>query len=349
MELSAASTGVLTVQNIPPGCTTLRFFLNGAQCHTLSVVDPPAVTVSVPLSVFDTLMRAALPSSAPLLQCYALDSADAVLTVAKLAQLVLPVSRNHSVLPASANQNRLVASTLHGPGDIHRWELPMDRFQEAIGSAVFLRVLFDAAEGTLRDKPSVTVQWRAMVTAIDGTGAVDDTSRRRNPPLAAWGVQSATTMVSNACRQSAFWMTMGPHVRSVALDISVVSQVPLVPGALRYVVYAAAADRIPATPPMLGELEEPGGEALSERAAAAGGRRLAVLVGVSKYTRKPQKRISDLEYADDDVVAWYTYLRGLGFECKVYGDEFSPCRRGASVRIRYVPVPHWVFFFIHQA
>ena len=34
--------------------------------------------------------------------------------------------------------------------------------------------------------------------------------------------------------------------------------------------------------------------------------------------------MSDLEYADDDIVQWYGYLRRLGYECKILGDEFSP-------------------------
>ena len=34
--------------------------------------------------------------------------------------------------------------------------------------------------------------------------------------------------------------------------------------------------------------------------------------------------MSDLEYADDDVVLWYRYLKQLGYSCTVLGDEFSP-------------------------
>ena len=55
---------------------------------------------------------------------------------------------------------------------------------------------------------------------------------------------------------------------------------------------------------------------------------LVVLERGSKYTRRPKKRISDLEYADDDIVQWYTYLKRLGYECTVLGDEFSPCPCG---------------------
>ena len=48
------------------------------------------------------------------------------------------------------------------------------------------------------------------------------------------------------------------------------------------------------------------------------GKRLAVVVGVSKYTRR---RGGDLEWCDEDATAWYHYLTGIGFNCKVYGDE----------------------------
>jgi hypothetical protein len=45
------------------------------------------------------------------------------------------------------------------------------------------------------------------------------------------------------------------------------------------------------------------------------GKRVAVLVGVSKYTRR---RTSDLEWADDDAVTWYEYLSARGYEPKSF-------------------------------
>ena len=85
-------------------------------------------------------------------------------------------------------------------------------------------------------------------------------------------------------------------------------------GELRYVVYRESQD----LPWSEGE------PSAVPRAVIMGGKKLAVLVGVSKYTRRPKKRMSDLEYADDDIVMWFTYLRQKGYECKVFGDEFSP-------------------------
>ena len=98
-------------------------------------------------------------------------------------------------------------------------------------------------------------------------------------------------------------------------------------GGLRYAVFGSI---VPASIPSLlwgpdmgGNNALPGVEddEMTAPEPAPVGKRLAVLVGISKYTRR---RMSDLEYADDDVVHWYEYLRRLGFECKIYGDEFSP-------------------------
>lgn len=81
------------------------------------------------------------------------------------------------------------------------------------------------------------------------------------------------------------------------------------------------------------------------------GKKLAVLVGVSKYSRRPVRRMSDLEYADDDVVHWLGYLKKAGYQCKVFGDEFSIVSIYCYV-VMDPPYPQWddpvVSLMIHQ-
>ena len=322
----------LVVGGVPAAATTVRLYVNGVRCHTTG--STPSGTVIIPVAALDTPMRAALPTGPQLVQCYALDSTGVVLTVAQIADVRLPpavASARSLVGPeaAAALGNRLVASALHGAGNTHHWDFPVAQFFGAAGADAVLcfRILFDTP-----DAAQATVEW-TLPAAVSGAGGPP---RARIPAAGAWGEIRAVTQISADCAESVFVVpaaAVGTHPDRAVRCVVAAAAAPLFAvGALRYAVYAAATGGSLTLPPVLGHIEE--AEPPEQRRA---GRKLAVLVGVSKYTRRPQKRISDLEYADDDIVQWFTYLRTIGFECRVYGDEFSPWPRG--MRVATSPMP----------
>ena len=318
----------IVLRNVPASCTDLRFFLNGVQCHRC-LHTAGTLGASVPLTAFDDAVRNSLPSNTPLLQCYALDAQGTVLALAAMSQLPVPIARD-ATPPHIADNGRLVASALHGPGDVHRWQFPVERHLEADGdgtSLICVRVLFDVDNAVCANSasqdPLVTVEWEAS--------RINDEAPQGRPPGSAWGQLRASTTVDVSCRESIFCAPVSRD-GSVRCTITVTPRVQIAPGLIRYAVYIRAAPDY--RPPLLLGGEQSAAAVLGKGCPASPrnahepiGKRLAVLVGVSKYTRRPVKRMSDLEYADDDAVLWYRYLNSLGFDCKVLGDEFSPYPR----------------------
>lgn len=128
-----------------------------------------------------------------------------------------------------------------------------------------------------------------------------------------YGTVTSTTTIDRDSHESIF-MPVIPHDANGTVQCEVASSC-VTGGELRYAVYRQSEYLRSALTDAL---------VMPSARRPAVGLKLAVLVGVSKYTRRPRKRISDLEYADDDIVQWYTYLKRLGYECTVLGDEFSP-------------------------
>ena len=309
------AANAVSVHHVPPGCTNLRFFLNGVPCHRCPH-QASGDTTTVGLTTFDEAVRNAVPSDAPLFQCYAVDKDGRVLATASISELPVPMARN-AALTRIPDNARLVASMLHGAGDTHRWQFPVIRHVDDDDTSttpvlVCLRILFDVndaqSNSSATGKSIATVEWEA-------TRVRDDRPLGR-PPGGAWGQLRGTCTVDASCLESVF---CAPASRDGHIRCTITANTA--PVATRYAVYGVATPNF--RPPLLLPVEvATAGEDRHSGPVSTPltkGKRLAVLVGVSKYTRRPAKRISDLEYADDDVVLWFQYLAGLGFECKKQG------------------------------
>lgn len=138
---------------------------------------------------------------------------------------------------------------------------------------MWLRLVFDVPPEEEADKAVLaSVRWSLTLGKQYGT------------------VTSATTIDAD-CHESVF-LPVIPEDSNGIVQCEVGSSHGIV-GELRYAVYRQS-EAIQST--------LPGPQVLPSARRACVGQRLAVLVGVSKYTRRPKKRISDLEYADDDIV-----------------------------------------------
>jgi hypothetical protein len=192
----------------------------------------------VALTAFDDPVRNSLPAEAPLMQCYALDAQGTVLALAAMSQLPVPIARD-ATPPHIADNGRLVASALHGPGDVHRWQFPVERHLEADGdgtSLICVRVLFDVDNAVCANSasqdPLVTVEWEAS--------RINDEAPQGRPPGSAWGQLRASTTVDVACRESIFCAPVSRD-GSVRCTITVTPRVQIAPGLIRYAVYIRAA------------------------------------------------------------------------------------------------------------
>ena len=336
--------GSLLRMVVPTGTVTVRAFVNGTPVGkgirvaepTGSAPPPHEFTVDVRLDeIASTAMCESLPcpiNEGVLLQVYAFDRVGQTITSAELAAVQLPTRRTTTSAPrsmASADQNRLVATAMHNCGDVHAWEFPIrhlvqnSRTEDDGGRGlitVYLRALFDADPLLFGSGvPIGAVTWSHTPTT--STTIPLSKKRQRMPPSVAWGEHRCTTMIHQCCTESVFIATLPPSSLDgvIRCEVSTAVEVHyLTLGGLRYAVYGRTLpngtghDHVP---PLLGSGIEEEDEVVDAAVAVPTpqplGKRLAVLVGVSKYSRR---RNNDLEWADDDAVTWYEYLSARGYQ-----------------------------------
>ena len=129
---------------VPSEAKSVRAFINGTPVskrisveHTSeqSASRAEGVTLEVGLEeIANTAMCASLPfplNEGVLLQVYAFDGAGHPIASASIPTMQLPRCRSAPMLSvpsaATAEQNRLVATAMHNPGDMHVWEFPIRR------------------------------------------------------------------------------------------------------------------------------------------------------------------------------------------------------------------------------
>ena len=342
MEIHASNDTLQLV--VPSDTKSVRAFINGTpvsrrinieQCVGQSASRAEGVTLEVALNdIASTAMCASLPFPANegvLLQVYAFDAAGQPITSAVIPTMQLPRCRLAPMTSvpsqATTEQNRLVATAMHNPGDVHVWEFPVRRL---VGNqtltkghdifTVYLRAMFEAEPVLLGSGVSIGAITWSHTPATHAPGG-SSSKRQRLPQPAAWGEHRATTYLDKDCMESVFMATlpMSSLDGMIRCEVNTALDAYIVFGGLRYAIFGRIMEYM-GNAPFLGivstcEAEEPSApviETIQEK-----GKRVAVLVGVSKYTRR---RTSDLEWADDDAVTWYEYLSARGYEPK----SFSP-------------------------
>ena len=315
-------------------------FLNGIQCYSTPVT---ARALTIAWDQLHVVAGGASTAAKQLLQCYALDGQSRILSLAQHNDVRPPQARGGDAPDAAASvgggTHRLLATALHDSQDVHHWEFTPARLPG--GAAVdqpwvLFRILF-AVDELRPDRrrarppsvpPSSTVttpRWPrssgAQPTRSDrrrcgppmSPAALGVSVRRRVPAPPAFGERRAVAVVTMRCAESAFLLSGCEPDTVVALDVTAAGSLT---GPLRYAVYGAAWTPTVATlcelPRLLGDREEGMLEDDGRRSAAPPGKRLAVLVGVSKYTRRPRRRMCDLEYADDAPAPLVATRSGAG-------------------------------------
>lgn len=207
-----------------------------------------------------------------------------------------PTPTESAVRNATSTTNRQCAGTLWYPGEKHSWRLSVDHLLNGeLSLLLCARVVFEAPQSD----PLAIVRWSYG-------SSVTDQAKVESPPAAKRSRShvTSTTEVGQTSPTSVFpvWAIKGEPINC---EIEWPLHLGSSGAPKRYAVYLEKNSEPPSlcTP------------------TSVGGKRLAVLVGISKYTRK---RNGDLEYADDDIVYWWKYLTKHGYTCRVFGDEFSP-------------------------
>lgn len=197
---------------------------------------------------------------------------------------------------ATSTTKRQCAGTLWYPGEKHSWRLSVDNLLNGeLSSLLYARVVFEAPQ----IDPLAIVRW--------SYGSFPkERAQVESPPVSK---RSRSHVTSTDEVGQTYPTSVFPVLAIQGETINCEIEWPLYLGSAgapkRYAVYV---EKNTEPPPMCAP-------------ASIGGKRVAVLVGISKYTRK---RNGDLEYADDDIVYWWKYLTKQGYTCRVFGDEFSP-------------------------
>jgi hypothetical protein len=325
--------------HVPSEAKSVRAFINGTPVSKRINVDnsteqsssrAEGVTLEIGIGeIANTAMCASLPfpsNEGVLLQVYAFDSAGQPIASASIPTMQLPRCRGAPMMSvpsaATAEQNRLVATAMHNPGDMHVWEFPIRRLgvdfnpnkQTAI-FAVYLRAIFEADPVLLCSGVGIgAISWsHTPPTALHFVGA-QPPKRQKMPPPIAWGEHRAITHIDKDCMESVFMVTLPVTSLDgmIRCEVTTALDAYIILGGLRYAIYGRIVEFM-GNAPTLGvvacpQLDEP--PPVVETMVTEKGKRVAVLVGVSKYTRR---RNSDLEWADDDAVTWYEYLSARGY------------------------------------
>ena len=279
---------ILRLDQVPASATSIRCVLNGLQCYQCNH-DGQNTTVDIPIK--DGLNTVPAGCRGGSLEVYAIDDQSCIQGTTSV-----PNFCHASPNRRGETERRLVASVLLKGYDVHRWELPLA--DATTNHILRFCVRFDVQHQGPTDVLA-TVHWSLPL----GPG---------------WGTLSGTVDVQQSSPDCVF-SPLIPAGSMGAVQCEIIAAMNL-DQKLPYVIYRDRLDTLDMVTP---RREKP--LSLLITPAATVGRKIAVLVGVSKYTRRPLKRMSDLEYADDDIVQWWQYLCRMGFQTKVFGDEFSPC------------------------
>lgn len=331
----------LCVSGIPSGADRLRLFVNGIPCW-MSILTPSDVenqsipTINIPLDGLITADTAAtnLPPNALITAC-AYDKDRTPLGRCSLSDcpLVIPVARAGPNNGGWNSIHRLLASNLQQPGEAHGWAFHLS---EALGSVpdhyqqldaapvvqVFFRLSFEASALSSLTDNAITVTWSCR-----GDPTIPPSAKRPRPLMsAAWGDQAVTTRIGNGCYDSVFLCVVPREavdgivrctVQWLPASCQGVGQVVSAPS-LRYSVHGHLITDLHIPTPLLLATEEakndsniPGSGAApgasvtpnNPSTSVGGGKRLAVLVGVSKYSRR---RGNDLEWCDEDNTEFFS-------------------------------------------
>jgi hypothetical protein len=282
------NNGYMEVTGVPADTTRLLVLINGVKCYECEVTGSGTARIAIRDGLQSTDMAASLPACrGGLLQLYAVNDGQFVLGTTSLPNFCHTSMQRGGGSPITGAPTRAVASALRRPNELHRWEFP-------VPADVTERVLNVCV--TFEPPPVETTGILATVRWVLPLGC-------------QWGTVTGTTLIDKDCLRSSFAPLLPPGTDST-IQCEVGYGGSEASPEMRYVIHHHVEPRD--IPPR------------ETSRSLTPGRKLAVLVGVSKYTRRPKKRMGDLEYADDDIVMWYEYLRRLGYECKVFGDEFSP-------------------------
>lgn len=147
-------------------------------------------------------------------------------------------------------------------------------------------------------------------------------------------------MIGRDCTESVFMATFPRSSLDGMIRCEVSTAIDmyyLTLGGLRYAVYGRITPSTEIAPPLLGAMIEDNvqyptcdTDVLPVNDAIVPGKRLAVLIGVSKYSRR---RNNDLEWADDDAVTWYEYLSARGYGPVLF--FFRHCKKKRVPRKMY--------------
>lgn len=199
--------------------------------------------------------------------------------------------------------------------------------------------------------PPITITWSFESTPWHTTTLGDPPSKRpRPPPSTVAGLQTVVSHIDTITHDSVFVClvptdVLTSDVRCPGYVTGVLAprrrvvkwNAPLPVQLVRYAIHRHLAHTELPPELLLSGSTEPSPTAVTVTETA---KKRAVLVGVSKYTR----RRGDLEYCDEDkrgevvldrthrsggITTWYKYLTEMGYECRVFGDEFSPYVTGA--------------------
>ena len=348
LGVRACEGSAVLVGGVPQTATRLAGFLNGlpSWSQELPADRPEGVVVEdafVPSPSHDP--AGPLRSPLPCLVVVALDAASAEVGRGLVVRPAAPPERGDAPEPAEPT-GRLVASTLRVAEEAHLWSVTLAG-GGATATQYLLRVTFEAPSAGEGVGPFAEVAWQAQrpTQAHAEDPRPSKRARRRLLPPQAWGLPATTTPLDGDCLDAAYVCVVPPDARAVELQCVVSRRGAAAPGStlLRYALHCLPLGPLTVPPTALlatratADEDEP--QAPMSPRGGSGGRKRAVIVGVSKYSRRPR---GDLEYwsgpagagpgsRDEDATSWYRYLTSAGYQCVILGDEFSPCRRAPPV------------------
>lgn len=335
----------VVVGDLPTGTRQVRVVINGVCTRTVPVEDDGASGVTIPC---DTLL-----AEAPL---EAQDIFPRVATVVlmavddrrqQLARCVTPEcplpppfqdERRMGMGDAAGGEGsvvgtgggRLVAASL-GPslGETHTWS-----FRTGVQSApeghniggLFLRAAFDDHPALVQPgtTPLVSITWSVHTPTTMDVDTPPDRKRPRLGPLlpVAWGDRMSITRIGNGCRDSCFLGALVPDPTPgvcVRCTMNWMPGVTLPTSALRYAIHGTVVPSLglplpPPSPPDALDLDVM--TPLHPTTVPSPRCKRAVIVGVSKYTRRQRPRGGDLEWCD-----------GAGVRRGSVLCTFTPCTR----------------------
>lgn len=298
------STGELCVDGLPEGVGYVRAFANGIPTWR-GDGDSTGSPIRIPL--MDLLPRD--PTSRDMLH-----GPDCLLQLVAYDRERNEIARQCVDFPASAEMNavvratapspptedrpgpvRLVASTLHRPGEKHTWRVRIADHLPAHSPTIRLVCLRACLERDA-ENASATVRW----THAASTEASAVRPPKRPRIARAMGEQNAVVHLEGDVAESVFHFLVGPEETEdshATVTIEWPDKAEPIRDGLRYTVHLqlvsplafGASGVLPYTHATVGSASPPPPERQ--------GKRLAVIVGVSKYSRR---RGGDLEFCDED-------------------------------------------------